>query len=79
MSAVAASAPQPGWANATDYQQRFLYTHNRGAAVRLLGRTLTDVVTFPAVPRPGNPGPQTAFQYNSPRFAPVVKYVEQLR
>ena len=28
---------------------------------------------------PGNPGPQPGFNYKSPRYAPVVRYVEQLR
>ncbi|MBO0697401.1 MAG: hypothetical protein J2P46_03340, partial [Zavarzinella sp.] len=48
--------------------------HMRGAAMRL---TNPDPSQPPSTP--GNPGPQPGFNYKSPRYAPVVKYVEQLR
>ena len=48
--------------------------HDRGAVLRL---TNPDPNQLPSTP--GNPGPQPGFNYKSPRYAPVVKYVEQLR
>ena len=48
--------------------------HSRGVTMRL---TNPDPSQPPSTP--GNPGPQPGFNYKSPRYAPVVKYVEQLR
>ena len=48
--------------------------HDRGAQMRLMN---PDPNQMPSVP--GNPGPQPGFNYKSQRYAPVVKYVEQLR
>ena len=48
--------------------------HARGAQMRLMN---PDPNQMPSVP--GNPGPQPGFNYKSQRYAPVVKYVEQLR
>jgi len=48
--------------------------HSRGAIIRLAN---PDPTQSPSTP--GNPGPQPGFNYKSPRYAPVVKYVEQLK
>ena len=48
--------------------------HDRGAILRL---TNPDPSQRPSTP--GHPGPQPGFNYKSQRYAPVVKYVEQLR
>jgi hypothetical protein len=48
--------------------------HSRGAIMRLLNPDPSRPVSTP-----GNPGPQPGFDYKSPRYAPVVKYVEQLK
>ena len=53
----------------------FLYRHARGAPIRLL---TTDPTALPAS-TPGNPGPQAGFNYHTGRYAPVVRYAEQLR
>ncbi|HKB06549.1 MAG TPA: hypothetical protein VKD90_30415, partial [Gemmataceae bacterium] len=76
-AAALPAVPNPAW------QSRFLFNHHRGAAIRLLNRTLTEVATAAnaalPLPRPGNPGPQAAFQHNAPRYTSVVKYAEQVR
>jgi hypothetical protein len=48
--------------------------HSRGAIMRLMNPDPSRPVSMP-----GNPGPQPGFDYKSPRYAPVVKYVEQLK
>jgi len=48
--------------------------HNRGAIMRLAN---PDPSQPPSTP--GNPGPQPGFNYKSSRYAPVIKYVEQLK
>lgn len=57
----------------TQADGKFIYPHHRGEAIRLMNPD-------PLQPSstPGSPGPQTGFQYNAPRYSPVVKYVEQL-
>jgi hypothetical protein len=53
---------------------QFTQQHDRGATLRL---TAPDPTQRAA--NPGNPGPQTGFQYRAPRYAPVVRYAEQLK
>jgi hypothetical protein len=48
--------------------------HDRGAIIRLANPDPTQMSCTP-----GNPGPQPGFNYKSPRYASVVKYVEQLK
>jgi len=48
--------------------------HDRGAIIRLAN---PDPTQMPCTP--GNPGPQPGFNYKSPRYASVLKYVEQLK
>jgi hypothetical protein len=48
--------------------------HTRGAIIRLANPDPTQPQCTP-----GNPGPQPGFNYKSPRYASVVKYVEQLK
>jgi hypothetical protein len=48
--------------------------HSRGAIMRLAN---PDPAQPPSTP--GNPGPQPGFNYKSARYAPVIKYVEQLK
>jgi hypothetical protein len=48
--------------------------HSRGASIRL---TNPDWTQPPSTP--GHPGPQPGFNYKSQRYAPVVRYVEQLK
>ncbi|HKA08610.1 MAG TPA: hypothetical protein VKD71_15230, partial [Gemmataceae bacterium] len=48
--------------------------HSRGAVMRLAN---PDPSQPPSTP--GNPGPQPGFNYKSARYAPVIKYVEQLK
>jgi hypothetical protein len=48
--------------------------HSRGAIIRLANPDPTQPQCMP-----GNPGPQPGFNYKSPRYASVVKYVEQLK
>ena len=66
---------------------KFQYRHSRGAPLRLLTADPTDSSFAPLISplapgtatMPGNPGPQSSFNYHSNRFAPVVRYAEQLR
>jgi hypothetical protein len=53
---------------------QFQFQHARGAPIRLLN---PDPTLMPS--SPGNPGPQAGFSYKSPRYAPVVRYAEQLK
>ncbi|HKB03434.1 MAG TPA: hypothetical protein VKD90_14520, partial [Gemmataceae bacterium] len=65
--------------------------HFRGSIIRLINPDPTQpgfVMQNPgggappvpvAASIPGNPGPQPGFNYKSPRYSSVVKYVEQLR
>jgi len=48
--------------------------HSRGATMRLAN---PDPAQPPSTP--GNPGPQPGFNYKAARYAPVIKYVEQLK
>jgi hypothetical protein len=67
----------------------FVKQHSRGAIMRLVNpdpnqpgifplNVNGNVVLLPST-MPGNPGPQPGFNYKSPRYASVVKYVEQLK
>jgi hypothetical protein len=66
---------------------KFQYRHARGASLRLLTTDPNDGSFIPLVSPfnlgtatwPGNPGPQAGFNYHSNRYAPVVRYAEQLR
>jgi hypothetical protein len=53
---------------------QFQYQHARGAPIRLLNADPTQ-----GAANPGNPGPQSGFSYKAPRYAPVVRYAEQLK
>jgi hypothetical protein len=53
---------------------QFQYQHARGAPIRLMNPDYTQ-----GLANPGNPGPQSGFSYKSPRYAPVVRYAEQLK
>lgn len=50
----------------------------RGATMRIVdpGRTVNSV-SLPC--EPANPGPQPGFNYKAPRYAPVVRYAEQIQ
>jgi hypothetical protein len=48
--------------------------HSRGASIRLANPDWTQPISVP-----GHPGPQPGFNYKSARYAPVVKYVEQMK
>jgi hypothetical protein len=71
---VAASFDQPSNSAIIRLQGPINGVHSRGAIMRLLNPDPTRPVSTP-----GNPGPQPGFDYKSPRYAPVVKYVEQLK
>ena len=67
----------------------FQFRHHRGAPIRLVNPD-PSVSGFVSIPQPapnpplvlptammGHPGPQAAFQYKAPRYAPVVRYAER--
>ncbi len=54
----------------------FLRAHYRGACLRLRS---CDPTNARVLCDPGNPGPQPGFNFKSPRYAAVVKYVEQMK
>lgn len=55
-------------------QYQFYYAHHRGEPLRLAAPD-----PLQAGSTPGNPGPQSGFQYRASRYSPVVRYVEQMR
>jgi hypothetical protein len=53
---------------------QFARQHDRSVALRLRAPDPSK-----AGADPGNPGPQSGFQYRAPRYAPVIRYAEQLK
>ncbi|HVK14643.1 MAG TPA: hypothetical protein VM597_38245, partial [Gemmataceae bacterium] len=50
---------------------------DRGATMRIVDPRPVPANSFPC--EPANPGPQPGFNYRAPRYAPVVRYAEQVQ
>ena len=50
---------------------------DRGATMRIIDPRPVPAIALPG--EPANPGPQPGVNYRSPRYAPVVKYAEQVQ